>query len=84
MASEHARTTGPVMKGEELFTDLYELTMLQAYFNEGMEDVAVFDLFVRGLPAERNFLLAAGLEQVLAYLENLHFSAQSLAYLESL
>lgn len=84
MASEHARTTGPVMKGEELFTDLYELTMLQAYFNEGMEDVAVFDLFVRRLPAERNFLLAAGLEQVLAYLQNLHFSAQSLAHLESL
>jgi nicotinate phosphoribosyltransferase len=67
-----------------LFTDLYELTMLQAYFNEGMDDEAVFDLFIRVLPAERNFLVAAGLEQVLEYLEDLHFSKESLAYLETL
>ena len=45
----------------ELFTDLYELTMLQAYFNEGMEGEAVFDLYVRSLPPERNFLVACGL-----------------------
>lgn len=72
------------MKGEALFTDLYELTMLHAYFNEGMEQPAVFDLFVRRLPSGRNFLVAGGLEQVLEFLENLHFSAESLQYLDSL
>ena len=57
-----------------LFTDLYELTMLQAYYAEGMTDIAVFDLSVRSLPEERNFLLACGLEDVLAYLEGLRFA----------
>ena len=51
-----------------LLTDLYQLTMLQAYFDEGMRDTAVFEFFVRALPPGRNFLLAAGLEQVLCYL----------------
>ena len=70
--------------GDALFTDLYELTMLQAYFNEGMADEAVFDLSVRSLPPGRNFLVACGLEQVLSYLEDLSFSAKSLEYLDSL
>ena len=48
-----------------LLTDLYQLTMLQAYLDEGMADTAVFEFFVRALPAGRNFVLAAGLEQVL-------------------
>jgi nicotinate phosphoribosyltransferase len=52
-----------------LFTDLYELTMLQAYVHEGMHDRAVFSLFVRRLPEQRNVLLACGLETVLDYLE---------------
>ncbi len=64
-----------------LLTDLYELTMLQAYFDEGMQDTAVFELFVRVLPPQRNFLVAAGLEQALDYLENLHFTADELAWL---
>src|ERR1039458_4394472 len=55
-----------------LLTDLYQLTMLQAYFDEGMQDTAVFEFFVRALPPGRNFLLAAGLEQVLCYLEQFH------------
>jgi nicotinate phosphoribosyltransferase len=67
-----------------LFTDLYELTMLQAYFDEGLNDTAVFDLYVRTLPLERNFLVAAGLEQVLEYLERLAFTKADLAHLESL
>ncbi len=70
--------------GDALFIDLYELTMLQAYFNEGMADEAVFDLSVRSLPPGRNFLVACGLEQVLSYLEDLSFSAKSLEYLDSL
>ena len=67
-----------------LFTDLYELTMLQAYFKEGMTAPAVFDLFVRKLPDERNFLIACGLESVLHYLEHLRFSDRAIDYLASL
>jgi nicotinate phosphoribosyltransferase len=67
-----------------LLTDLYELTMLQAYYAEGMTDTAVFDLSVRTLPSQRNFVLLAGLADVLDYLESLSFSTDALAYLESL
>jgi nicotinate phosphoribosyltransferase len=70
--------------GLALFTDLYELTMLQAYLEEGMRDWAVFGLFVRRLPARRNFLLACGLDTVLHYLETLRFTEDDLAYLHSL
>lgn len=65
-----------------LFTDLYQLTMLQTYFENGMEETAVFEMFVRRLPAERNFLLAAGLEQCLDYLENLRFLPEELDWLK--
>jgi nicotinate phosphoribosyltransferase len=64
-----------------LLTDLYQLTMLQTYFKQGMEDVAVFEFFVRQLPPQRNFLIVAGLEQVLDYLESLAFSPDELAWL---
>jgi len=67
-----------------LFTDLYELTMMQAYQAEGLFAPAVFDLFFRRLPAERNYLIAAGLDTALAYLENLHFPPASIDYLASL
>lgn len=67
-----------------LVTDFYELTMLQAYFDAGMNDTAVFDLFVRRLPPNRNYLVACGLEHVLHYLETLYFSSQALDYLASL
>lgn len=67
-----------------LLTDLYELTMLQAYFEERMSDVAVFSLFVRRLPERRNYLLACGLDDVLAFLETLRFDQAAMAYLESL
>ncbi len=65
-----------------LLTDLYQLTMLQGYFERGMEEAAVFEFFVRRLPEQRNFLLAAGLEQVLDYLQSLSFSPQDLDCLE--
>ncbi len=64
-----------------LLTDLYQLTMLQSYLDHGLEDTAVFEFFVRKLPAGRNFLLAAGLAQVLDYLEALHFTADEIAWL---
>ena len=67
-----------------LFADLYELAMLQAYFDEGLRDEAVFDLYVRELPEQRNYLLACGLDDALAYLERCSFSDDALAYLDSL
>ncbi|MHB9103400.1 MAG: nicotinate phosphoribosyltransferase, partial [Sulfuricella sp.] len=63
-----------------LLTDLYQFTMLQAYFDEGMDETAVFEFFVRDLP-QRNFLMAAGLEQVLQFLENLRFTPEELNWL---
>ena len=63
-----------------LYTDLYQLTMLQAYWTEDMDEPAVFDLFVRRL-RDRNYLLACGLEQVLEFLEALSFSEEGIEYL---
>ena len=65
-----------------LLTDLYQLTMLQAYFDQGMNDTAVFEFFVRDLPPARGFLVAAGLEQVLEYLETLRLTDAELTWLE--
>ena len=67
-----------------LFTDLYELTMLRAYFERGMRGSAVFDLYVRSLPPERNYLLACGLDDALTYLEGLAFSEEALEALAPL
>ena len=64
-----------------LLTDLYQLTMLQAYFDRGMHGPASFEFFVRRLPPRRNFLVAAGLEQVLQYLESLCFVPRELEFL---
>lgn len=65
-----------------LLTDLYELTMAQAYLQQGMDEPAVFEFFVRKLPAHRNFLIAAGLEQVLDFLAGLQFTDDELAWLD--
>ncbi len=67
-----------------LFTDLYELTMLQAYIHEGMMENAVFSLFVRRMPDQRNYFLACGLDTVLTYFEHLHFDSEHIDYLRSL
>ena len=69
---------------EALFVDLYELTMMQAYLQEGMTGTAVFSLFCRGLPPSRNYLVACGLETVLEAIETIRFSEDDLAYLASL
>lgn len=65
-----------------LFTDLYELTMMQTYQRHGPHGAATFDLFVRDLPEGRSFLLAAGLATVLEQIEALAFSDDDLDYLE--
>ncbi len=64
-----------------LLTDLYQLTMLQGYYQQGMDDIAAFEFFVRKLPPGRNFFVAAGLAQVLEYLQGLHFEPQELDWL---
>jgi len=67
--------------GLALFTDLYGLTMAQAYDSEGMNEEAVFEVIFRELPPSRNYLVAAGLADVLTALERLHFTEDDLAYL---
>jgi len=67
-----------------LMTDLYELTMAQAYFALDMRETAVFELFVRRLPRQRRFLLVAGLEQALDYLETLRFRPEDVEFLASI
>ncbi|MEJ2686300.1 MAG: nicotinate phosphoribosyltransferase, partial [Gammaproteobacteria bacterium] len=64
-----------------LLSDLYQLAMLQAYYDWSMDETAVFEFFVRDLPPQRNFLVAAGLEQVVEFLEGLHFEADELEWL---
>jgi len=66
-----------------LLTDLYQINMIQAYLDHGDTDTAVFELFVRSLPARRGFLLAAGLHQALDFLENLRFSSTEIEWLKS-
>jgi nicotinate phosphoribosyltransferase len=67
-----------------LFTDLYELTMLAAYHAEGLAGTAVFELFFRELPRHRNYVVAAGLDDVLGYLEHLHFRESDIEWLSGL
>lgn len=72
-----------MMTHSPLFTDLYQFTMMQGYFDQQMEQEAVFEFFVRRLPAQRNFLIAAGLDQVVDYLTGLAFTASDIEYLRS-
>ena len=66
-----------------LLTDLYQFNMIQAYLEHSETKTAVFEFFVRKLPAQRGFLVAAGLEQALEFLESLRFSAEELEWLAS-
>ena len=67
-----------------LLTDLYQLTMMQGYFKTGNRDVAVFDAFYRSNPCKGGYAICAGLEQVIEYIENLHFSKEDIDYLRGL
>jgi nicotinate phosphoribosyltransferase len=66
-----------------LLTDLYQLNMIEAYLAYGETRPAIFELFVRRLPEKRNFLMAAGLEQALRFLEELRFTQPDLDWLKS-
>jgi nicotinate phosphoribosyltransferase len=72
------------VRDSALLTDLYQLTMLQAYWSEGFDDRAAFSLFFRRLPEARNYLIACGLDDVLRYLEELRFTGEALDYLRGL
>ena len=68
-----------------MMTDLYELTMMYGYFQNGMTDrTAVFDLFFRKTSENSSYAVMAGLEQLIDYVQNLHFDANDIAYLRSL
>lgn len=66
-----------------LFTDLYELTMAQAYLAEGMTQPATFSLFFRNLPDNRNYILSCGSEDVADFAEQLRFDAEDIEYLRA-
>ncbi|MDF9825004.1 nicotinate phosphoribosyltransferase [Breznakia sp. PF5-3] len=68
-----------------LVMDLYELTMAQVYFNEGKKDqIVTFDMFYRRNPDNGGFALFAGLEEVIGFIQNLHFGEEEIYYLKSL
>lgn len=68
-----------------LMTDLYELTMMQGYFkNKDRNETVIFDAFYRNNPMDSGYAICAGLEQVIEYINNLHFSEEDLDYLKSL
>lgn len=78
-------TFGEVSVGDlALFTDLYELTMMQGYLETGHNPDATFSLFFRDLPPDRGYVVTAGLEQAVHYLETLSFDEAALAYLAEL
>jgi nicotinate phosphoribosyltransferase len=66
-----------------LFTDLYELTMAQAYHAEHMDQLAVFELVFREMPPARNYIVAAGFADVLEFLTQFRFTDDELDYLRS-
>jgi nicotinate phosphoribosyltransferase len=74
----------PIPPSSGLLTDLYELTMAAGYLETRFDARATFELFVRSLPPRRNFLVAAGLDQALDFLEGVCFSGPEIAYLRTL
>lgn len=73
------------MRNLTLLTDLYELTMMQGYFeNEDVNQTVIFDMFYRNNPEGNGYAICAGLEQLIDYVKNLHFTEDEIDYLESL
>lgn len=68
-----------------LLTDLYELTMMQGYFkHKDQNETVIFDAFYRTNPCNGGYAIAAGLEQLVNYIKELHFSKEDINYLASL
>lgn len=72
------------MRNLTLLTDLYELTMMQGYFKTGNNRTVIFDAFYRKNPCDGAYAIACGLEQVIDYIKNLHFSDEDIDYLKGL
>ncbi|HBH18324.1 MAG TPA: nicotinate phosphoribosyltransferase, partial [Cyanobacteria bacterium UBA9579] len=71
------------MNNSALLTDLYQLTMMAGYYENNLNETATFELFVRNYPKNRNYLIFAGLEQILDYILNLKFTEDELKYLRN-
>lgn len=67
-----------------LLTDLYELTMMQGYFKTGNNETVVFDAFYRTNPSNGGYAICAGLEQIIEYIDGLHFSEEDISYLRGI
>ena len=68
-----------------LLTDLYELTMMQGYFkNKDQNETVIFDAFYRNNPCDGGFAIAAGLDQLIQYIKELHFEKEDIDYLAGL
>ena len=72
------------MRNLTLLTDLYELTMMQGYFKTDNNRTVIFDAFHRKNPCDGAYAISCGLEQVIDYIKNLHFTEDDIAYLRSL
>ena len=73
------------MRNLSLLTDLYQLTMLQGYFREKQaNETVIFDMFFRSNPNSGGYSVCAGLEQVIEYIEGLHFTDEDINYLRTL
>lgn len=66
-----------------LLTDFYELTMMQGYYKSNMRDIVIFDAFYRENPSGGGYSVCAGLDQVIEYIKNLHFSPEDIEYLRT-
>ncbi len=72
---------GNVLENRTMLTDLYQLTMNAAYFAQGKNDTATFDLFIRKLPKDWGFFIANGIEDAIDYATNIKFTGKDIAYL---
>jgi nicotinate phosphoribosyltransferase len=70
-------------ENQTLLTDLYQLTMAQAYFREQRAASATFSLFIRSYPTDRGYFVSAGLQDVLDYLEGFSFDVAAIDFLDS-
>lgn len=71
-------------KNLTLLTDLYQLTMMQGYFKNPTDQIVVFDMFYRKNPCDGGYAIAAGLEQVIEYIKDLHFTYEDIEYFQTL
>ena len=67
-----------------LLTDLYEITMAYSYFKSNRNEISTFELFIRNLPKNRNFLVSAGIDDIIKIISEFHFTDDDIKYLKSL